>query len=328
MDKGFLSYQQQIRHLNIDKRIICRDEEDEMILRRCGYFNLVNGYKEPFVADKDPSTNKHIYYKGTQIKYLYYVKEFDDELRFLLFKYIIKVEEEVRTFAAYKFDEVNGNGEIGWYHIDAYNPNRDIKDILQFIKFISSTYSQIENSKLQYVRFYKENHKVIPTWILIKLISFSFFIDFIDLSKNEVKDALCKLYSIYDENGNYGYSILRSGLQLMRLIRNKCAHNERLYTYAAGKRIKQPFKDLTRLPDNYLFNEKQNITDLLVYLKYFLKHEDFETLINTVKNMLFLLQHKIPYSAFEYIRGQMGIKNIEHLDLLLKDKKVIEYNDF
>ena len=101
--KDFLTHNQQMRRLRDDKKISCSGSADKEILCRLGYFNLINGYKTPFVAGIDCYGN-HIYYKGTDIKEIYALKCFDDELRSLLLKKITQVEEEVRTLMAYKFD--------------------------------------------------------------------------------------------------------------------------------------------------------------------------------------------------------------------------------
>lgn len=56
-DKDFLTYNQQMKHLRCDKNISCKGTEDKTILCRSGYFNLVNGYKNPFVCGVDEETN-------------------------------------------------------------------------------------------------------------------------------------------------------------------------------------------------------------------------------------------------------------------------------
>ena len=61
--------------------------KDKTTLVRMGYFNLVNGYKEPFICGKDNNGN-HIYIANTSLKALYALKKFDDDLRMLLLKYI------------------------------------------------------------------------------------------------------------------------------------------------------------------------------------------------------------------------------------------------
>ncbi len=141
--KNFLTYNQQLKHLRDNKKISCGGTKDKEYLCRCGFFNLVNGYKTPFIAAFNPITNCNIYFKGTTLEQIHKVKEFDDDLRMLLFKYIVKAEEEVRSFASYKFEQVNNNGQTRWYEVKAYSSSANINDV---IKSISDGYKELRNS--------------------------------------------------------------------------------------------------------------------------------------------------------------------------------------
>ena len=172
-DKLFLTYNQQMKKLRNDKNIECSGSSHKKILVRAGYFNIVNGYKSPFVSGKDVNGN-HIYIKGTSIDQLLAVKSFDEKLRSFLLKYITQVEEEVRTLTGYKFDECNDSGKIPWYDTESYFPNKSLQDKMNVI---SNAYNELSKSKLDYVDFYMKNHEQIPTWIMIKVVNFSTFIN-------------------------------------------------------------------------------------------------------------------------------------------------------
>ena len=64
---------------------------------------------------------------------------------------------------------------------------------------ISSAYSELSKSQLEYVRHYMKNHLSIPTWIMIKVVNFSTFINILKNSKMSVKHSICYLYDITDE---------------------------------------------------------------------------------------------------------------------------------
>ena len=107
-DKFFLTYNQQMKTLRNDKHISCTGSSHKKILIRAGYFNIVNGYKKPFVSNRD-TEGRHSYISGTSINQLQAVKKFDDQLRSFLLRYITQIEEETRTLAGYKFDQCNDN---------------------------------------------------------------------------------------------------------------------------------------------------------------------------------------------------------------------------
>lgn len=48
IDKKILTYNRQMKKLRDDKHIQCEGSYDKKILIRSGYFNLINGYKNPY----------------------------------------------------------------------------------------------------------------------------------------------------------------------------------------------------------------------------------------------------------------------------------------
>ena len=329
MEKDFITYNQQMRLLRNQKKISCSGTEDKILLCRNGYFNLINGYKMPFTTGKDVTGN-YIYLRGTTIRNFSDLKYFDDELRLLLLKYITKAEEEIRAFVAYKFDEINNNGSTQWYQVEAYNSSIDVKRV---IALISKAYSELSKSDLDYVKFYMDNHKVIPTWILTKIVYFATFIDFLNFSKDAVKSSICELYTIKDSRGYPDYKLLIASLHWMRKIRNACAHNERIYCLdgvtknGVNKRVADSYFSL--LPHSYLRGDTRiRLVDLFVYLKYYLDTKDFNSMIRQVSALLIDLRAQLSAPAFDRVRAAMGVKDISHLNILMTSAKIIEYNKF
>lgn len=329
-DKLFLTYNQQMRKLRNDKNIECTGSTHKRILIRSGYFNIVNGYKTPFISGQNPD-GQHSYISGTSIDELHAVKKFDDRLRSFLLRYITQVEEEMRTLAGYKFDECNDNGNIPWYNTEAYSPNKSLQEKMNVI---SKAYSELSKSQLDYVSFYMNNHKQIPTWIMFKVVNFSTFIDIIKCSKTDISHSLCELYGLEDENGLPNVKLLIGSLHWMRRIRNSCAHNERVYCLTrrqerrgnSGRIVEKYFRLLS---PGYVRNLEQKLFDLFIYFKYYLPRSEYKQFISELKNMLSNLQSKIHPHAFEYVRAQMGIRNLDDLDELLDfPKDDIEYNKF
>ena len=323
-DKTFLTYNQQMKKLRIDKNIDCNNTPDKTLLVKSGYFNLVNGYKEPFTCGLDANGN-HIYLPNTNIKGLYNLKKFDDDLRMLLLKYITQIEEEVRTLTGYKFDHCNDNGKIPWYDSKAYSSSSKLQNKMNTI---SSAYNELNRRHSDYVKFYMNNHDTIPTWIMIKVINFSTFIDVLSNSKPAVTHAICKLYNMVDSNGYYNVKLLIGSLHWLRKVRNSCAHNERVYTIkqstirndATSGRILEFY--FTNMRQTYSRDKEKKIIDLLIYFKYYLSDSDFKKMITEFQNMLLSLQTSIPANAFDNIRSHMGIKDLNDLIVLKNMNKV------
>ena len=320
-EKDFLTHNQQMKRLRDIKKIDCAGSVDKEILCRLGYFNLVNGYKNAFVAGRDIQGN-HVYYRGTNIQELYALKQFDDELRSILLKQLTKVEEEVRTVFAYKFDEVNDNGKITWYQIEAYDQSMGGAPVMAAI---SKAYQDVDGSSQEYVKYYLEHHKFIPTWIMIKVVSFAHFISLIKCAKKPVKQAVCRMYGLFNHEGKEDFNLLEGSMHWIRIVRNCCAHNERIYTMCKPKsRIKTPYMD--SLAPSYSKDRDKRIVDLLVYLKYYCPHAEYVKFIEQIKELLINLKGDIRQAAFDKVRAELGIKDLSHLDKLCQTVKHINYN--
>lgn len=179
------------------------------------------------------------------------------------------------------------------------------------------------------------NHTSIPTWIMIKVVNFSTFIDILKNSKSSVTHSICKLYNMYDSNGKPNVKLLIGSLHWLRKVRNSCAHNERIFCIHQSQeprrqnsgRIFEPY--ISALRQSYLKDSDKRIFDLLIYFKYFLPDREYKKMISEFQKMLTNLQNIISPNAFDNIRGQMGIKDLSDLETLKTlPKPPIRYNDF
>ncbi len=161
--------------------------------------------------------------------------------------------------------------------------------------------------------------------VFLKTVPFSVLIDFIEYSKGIIKDSICERYNILDARDRYDYKLLIESLNWARVIRNSCAHNERVYMVKQmGKIIERYHKNL--LPNIYIKEKNKKLIDLIVYMKYYLCTSEYSRLLTDLKKLLNNLKKKIPDNSFDYVRAQLGIENLEHLVLLDKfDIKEIYY---
>lgn len=321
MDKKFLNYDLQLDKISSEKQIICDDNSKELVIK-AGYFNLINGYKEPFSTSK--VDGKHSYIPGTTLNDLYSLKEFDDNLRLLLFKYITQIESQIRTLIGYKLDEVNQENEYNWFDVKYYDEDYKIADIL---KTIGKTQHQVYSSKNEYISFYIDKNRALPSWVIMKVVTFSNLINILKISKKKLKFDIKELYDIdTDESAT---DVLIGALNWIRIIRNRCAHNERVYNIAI-KNSRILDKYVAQLPKSYSTDTTRKIFDLFIYFKYFLSNIEFQQFINEFKSLVEILNNSnINNSVLEKIRANMGIKDYSDLDLLQNlDKKEINYIAF
>lgn len=322
--KVFLTYDNQIDKLNNEKKIACNGQLHKNILVKSGYFNLINGYKKPFTNGKNE--NKHIYLPDTTVDSLYNLKEFDDKIRMLILNYLTQIEVEIRALFAYKFDEVNANDTIHWFNVEAYNNI----SVTNNFKVIANIHQQLLNSKSDYIKFYFDKNRYIPTWIVAKVIKFSTFIDFIEVSKDDVIIDICNLYdmTIGENTLEERKKLLIGSLNWLRKVRNKCAHNERIFDVKQAKsRIYENY--LSQLSRGYQRDRDKTLFDIFVYLKYYLNSDEYHIFITQVASLLNNLSDKINSIAFNRVRAALGLKRLEDLNTLDSlPKNEIRYSEF
>ena len=76
------------------------------ILTIHNYYNVINGYKELFCCRDENNNEKFI--NGTTFDELYALYCFDRELRSIIFKYTLQIENTLRTLISYVFSKYHG----------------------------------------------------------------------------------------------------------------------------------------------------------------------------------------------------------------------------
>lgn len=120
MAKPFLTFQAQNSFLEQDKNLLIENHTfAKTMLTQIGYFSLIGGYKTPF---KKPTTQK--YKDGTRFEDIVPLYHFDENLRELFLKYILKVERHIRVLLSYHFAEKHGESQVMYLNPANYSQNR------------------------------------------------------------------------------------------------------------------------------------------------------------------------------------------------------------
>ena len=118
--KPFRTYEQLIKKLDEKKLDISDSEYIIKLLKRHSYFALISGYKEPF---KDKKGDYKIH---TTIQDIYALYCFDESLRDLFLRYILKIEKHVKSLISYSFCETYGEDQR--QYLSAVNYDYNIKN--------------------------------------------------------------------------------------------------------------------------------------------------------------------------------------------------------
>ncbi len=273
MAKNFLNHQQQLTRLVKEKNLIISDRAyAEEMLKQIGYFPLISSYKSPF---KNPTTGK--YRDGTRFEDLVYLYKFDENLRELFLKYILKVECHLKSLIGYYFTEKYGDRQAAYLNPDHYVTS-------------SGRRSQVLYMVDQLERLLPSNKDNVPLWVLINGLTFGMLSKFYGILTPDLKVKVSKNFPGVNEKQ------LEQFLSVMTKFRNVCAHNERLFSYQANRDIPDmPIHRKLGIRQRGIqyVQGKRDLFAMVIALRYLLPENDFKKF---KRHFTLILRHYHTYS--------------------------------
>ena len=263
MKKIFLTYDQQIDKLIKEKNLRIDDiAYAKEVLRQTSYYSLIGGYKDIF---KNSTTKK--YKDGTRFEDIVELYYYDEGLRQLFLKYLIKVENEIKSEVSYYFTEKNGDNQSAYLDIKNYNyvGKKNQRDINSLINILRSYVTK--STDYQYINHAQKKYGNVPLWVLTNALTFGNISKMYMLLSQDIQSRISKNYLGINE------SQMVSILTVLVKFRNVCAHGERLFTYKTVDSIPDlPIHkklDITQKGKQYINGKNDLLND--VWYKEFIK---------------------------------------------------------
>ena len=307
--KVFKTLDEQVDILKGKGLIINDIDKTKDLLLRENYF-FINGYRLLFLR----SNADRRFVNGATFEELYSVFQFDRNLRNILFKNLLIVENNLKSVISYTLSKKYGVKEKEY--LKPSNFSQDIKKVRQVSDVLSKIKRQIKLNGRQHsaTLHYLSNYGYVPLWILVKLLSFGMINEFYSILKPEDKLSIAEYYTIDVETlGIY--------IALFSNYRNLCAHEDIVYDHKTQKSIPDnKYHKALNIPfinDEYAYG-KNDIFAIVLMFKSVLTDSDFRDFVNEVDYELNLLDGKvksIPQSKILDIMGfpdnWLEIVNIE-----------------
>lgn len=314
MDKVFKTYDEQIAILSsrgIDLSTSEKRSFAKKTLQHFGYYNLINGYKKPFI--RDDITTQEIYKDGTTVNEIRALYEFDDRLRKIFLKYILIVETNLKNLIAYSFSQVHGHENYLIYsnfNTNMRDANRHIMDVIADIQ------KQISfHTGDPCISHYLKSYGYIPLWVLNSILTLGTVSKFYKIMNQQERQNVSKPFKIMDNE-------LENILMYITPIRNFCAHNNRLYCY----RTKNPLTDMAvhvalnipKTPDGKQEYEygKRDLFAVMIALKPLLPNLQYKKLIKELSNSLNIFRKNMVVLQEKELLNMMGFPENWRDDLL------------
>lgn len=232
-DKTFKSYRQQLSILRSRGMVIGTGSQGSRVMRileRENYYNVINGYKELFLASRATATADEVYKPGTTFDEVYSLYQFDRELRGIYLKYLLKLENTFKTVISHEFSARYGHDNYLRTENFDISCERSISNAVKLIGDIHQEIARQMSKHHQVITHYMTEHGYIPLWVLVNVLTFGKIENFYKNMKPADKTAVARQFHLQPDE-------LVKFMHMLTLARNKCAHDERFFDIKFRERI-------------------------------------------------------------------------------------------
>lgn len=248
MDKPFRTYDELVELME-SRGLYCGDETI-FVLQREGYYAVVNGYKDPFLASRSPERFR----VRSRFADLYRLFVMDRHLRSTVFRFITLAEATLKSICTYEFCELHSDEVEPYLNPAAYRADRNYPTMVNgFIHDVNVMLDRDPYKKPRYMRpyvkHYIESHDNVPLWIVMNQLSLTQAFKFYDFLPENLRFKIANRFqALYDETHIFSrritHSKLRKAYDHIKDFRNICAHDERLYCAKVDKSQSTSFRKL------------------------------------------------------------------------------------
>ena len=246
----------------ISKGVSVNNKEDALNkIKTYSYYSIINTYKDVF-----KNTNNE-YKKNVSFDEIYALFEFDKNLRSIFLKYSLEIEMILKSLLA---ETISSRYGIKDYLIkENFDDMVNKATITESINVIEEEINK-QNGKHEAVTHYIDEYGFVPPFVLTKILTLGELSRLYAMLKQSDRQSISKNFKLSDR-------VLKQIIVNMTMIRNICAHNDRLFSFHSKFRIS--FKYIEK---NY--NEKSvNIYMIMKCMESLLpkdQKKDFVKLIN------------------------------------------------
>ena len=291
-NKRFKTYEEQIEILN--SKGLITDNESLNILKRNNYYFLINRYKDLFIV---PNIKPNIFKKGTHFNEIVSVYNFERDLRMILLKYIITIENTLKSVISHEFAKKYGHSYLD---INSYDTKNNDKTRLRDIKGLFNTIKRTIKKGIkenEYIKYYNSNYSEIPFWVVINDLSFGNIVGLYNVMYEELKNNISNEFMM---NGDEFYKSLR----VLHFFRNLAAHNQRTFDSKANEKI-----EINETHKEFQLSETglNDVMSVIIICKKILERKDFENFVLELKTILKELDENIKTISIDIVYEKMGI---------------------
>ena len=275
--------------------------EDELlakhILLRENYF-FFSGYRHLFLKSEQDRT----FIPGTNFREIYGLFLFDRQLRNIIFKNILIVENNLKSILAYVMSKNHGFHDNDYLNPGIYSRDgrrkRQVNDLLKKM----GRQIRINGVKHTATEHYLNNYDFVPLWIGVKVLSFGIISELYTILLRDDQREIADILNI-DVDDFLDY------LPILANYRNLCAHEDLCYDHRTQKLINDTkYHESLKIPKmngEYIYG-KNDLFSLIIILKNLLSESDFNLLVNELSYEIDFLSGKLSTIKIDKVLDVMG----------------------
>jgi abortive infection bacteriophage resistance protein len=310
MEKTFKTLDEQITILQEKGLIIDDINYTKDVLLRENYF-FIMGYRHLFFK----SEKERVFIPNTNFNELYALFNFDRQVRNILFKNILIVENNAKSIFSYQMSKNYGYKEKDYLNPKNFSHDpikrRQVNDLLKKMQ----RQIRINGGQHSATMHYISHYGYIPLWIVVKVLSFGIVSELFTILKPSDQEDIAAIYHISADD-------LMLYLPIVANYRNLCAHEDILYDHRSQKIIPDNeyhnYLNIPKMDGEYIYG-KDDLFALIIILKRILRDENFHLLIQEISYELDVLSGKLKTIPIEKVMDTMGFpsnyKNILRTDV-------------
>lgn len=317
MDKTFSATNAQLRLLRSRGMVISNGSRAKRIIEMENYYNLINGYKGLFL---DPSYvgADEAYLPGTRFEEVHALYLFDRELRNIFIRYILEIENNVKSVLAHDFSGKYGHDNYlkvsnfdtsvkRWEHKTSAQKIGDVSDLISRLQHEVARQLDKNNPMISH---YMLEYGYVPLWVLVNALSLGSISKFYSYLSQKDQNDIGRHFMLKPDEMN-------SFLQVLTIFRNACAHDERLYNLKALRRNMKPNSICTmpvhsRMgipfgPDNNPTCGKNDLFAIVIIFKLMLSKSSFANFTRALKKQIVSLGKALTTIDITAVTAAMGL---------------------
>lgn len=295
---------------------ITNDDATQKIIETENYYNLFNGYKWLFL-DADHSGPDEKYLPGTSFSEIYALYLFDRELRNIFIRYILEIENSIKSVLSHDFSKKYGHDnylKISNFDITVHPNERrtaaqKIGTISELIANLQKEIARQLSKNNPMISHYMLDYGYVPLWVLVNTLSLGTISTFYGALKQQDQNDIGRFFNLRP-------SELNSILKVLTIFRNACAHDERLYNLKSMNRNMRP-NNIPTLPihtslnipvnrGNNQLNGKNDLFAIVLIFKTMLSNGSFANFYNTIDAEMNRLNQNLQTIPLSKIENAMG----------------------